>query len=161
MRRPALVLGLSLLASACAGGGSSSDSRCGDACDRDEMCNFDSGSPFCDDECQDDTTALRGEFADAFFTCYADLSCDLDGTDCEVQASAAVDRRTLDDQFQAVCQAKQGDCLEDSTFSSDFCFVSHYYQAGAVDAANDCIGLTCPEIGACLQRELPFAPFDR
>src|SRR5687767_3024452 len=100
-----------LLAASCAGGGESG-SRCDDACGRDEKCNFDQGSPYCDAECDDDTDALRSEFADAFFTCYADLRCDVDGTECEVEASGTVDRRTLDDEFQSTCQTKHTECDE-------------------------------------------------
>ena len=104
-------------------------------------------------------SALRSEFADAFFACYADLRCDVAGTECEVEASGAVDRRTLDDEFQAACQTKLAEC--DDAFDSDLCFVSHYYGNGAVAAANDCFALACDGVGSCLLRELPFAPFDR
>jgi hypothetical protein len=148
-----------LLLAACAGSGSSDATRCDDACARDEKCNFDQGSPYCDDECEDDVSALRTEFADAFFGCYADLRCDVDGTECEVEASNVVDRRTLDDEFQTACQTKSTDC--DDSFSSDLCFVSHYYGGDAVDAANDCLALACDGVGSCLLREMPFAPFDR
>ena len=146
-----------LVAASCADGGSSS--RCDDACGRDEKCNFDQGSPYCDEECDDDTGSLRSEFADAFFTCYADLRCDVDGTECEVEASGNVDRRTLDDEFQTTCQTKHTDC--DESFNSDLCFVTHYYEQESVTAANACLALACDAIGSCLLRELPFAPFDR
>jgi hypothetical protein len=149
---------LLLVVAGCADGGTSG-SRCDDACARDEKCNFDQGSPFCDAECDDDITALRSEFADAFFECYADLRCDVDGTECEVEASGAVDRRTLDDEFQTACQTKSAEC--DEAFASDFCFVSHYYGNDVVSAANECLALACDGVGACLLRELPFAPFDR
>lgn len=158
--RFSLTLLLLAAASACAGGGSSAGSRCDDACARDEKCNSASqGSAFCDDECDDDITALRSEFADAFFECYADLDCDVDVGSCEVEASGAVDRRTLDDEFQTACQTKHTEC--DESFSSDLCFVTHYYDNDAVTAANECLALACDGVGSCLLRELPFAPFDR
>jgi hypothetical protein len=150
---------LLLVAASCADGGSSG-SRCADACDRDEKCTSSTaGSPFCDSECADDIDALRSEFADAFFECYADLDCDSDGTACEVEASGEVDRRTLDDQFQTACQTKSTEC--DESFSSDLCFVSAYYANDAVAAANECLAMPCDGVGSCLLRELPFAPFDR
>ena len=157
MRVALASLALLVAAASCADGDSSS--RCDDACARDEKCNFDQGSPFCDDECEGDVGALRSEFADAFFTCYADLRCDVDGTACEVEASGAVDRRTLDDEFQTACQTKATECEE--AFAADLCFVSHYYGNDAVTAANDCLALACDAVGSCLLRELPFAPFDR
>lgn len=155
--RVSLTIALLLVAS-CAGGGSSG-SRCDGACARDQKCNFDQGSPFCDEECDADIEALRAGFADAFFACYADLRCDVDGTECEVMASDEVDRRTLDDEFQTACQTKHTEC--DEAFASDLCFVSHYYGDDAASAAADCLTLACDGIEACLLRELPFAPFDR
>lgn len=159
VRRSAVALLLVAIAASCAGGDSSGGSRCDEACDRDDMCNLSGSSPFCNADCEDDTTALRDEFADPFFTCYAELRCDVDGTECEVDASQQVDRRTLDDEFQTACQTKHTEC--DEAFSSDFCFITHYYEADSVDAAVDCLALTCDAIGSCLLRELPFAPFDR
>ena len=156
MRLLAIVF---LAGASCAGGGDPAASRCDQACDRDEMCNLNPSSPFCDDGCESDSAALRPDFREVYFACYADLRCDVDGTECEVEASSEVERRTLDDQFQEACQTKHGEC--DESFTSDFCFQSHYFESDAVDLANDCLALTCDMIDACFRRELPFAPFDR
>jgi hypothetical protein len=150
---------LALVATACADAGTTDQARCDRACERDTKCNMGTGSPFCDTDCVDRLSALLPEFRVAYLDCSADTTCaDDPQADCEVLASQEVEQRQLDTNFQTECQAVQGNCEE--AFSSDFCFVTRYYEETAVVAAMDCLGMPCGEVDACLRLQLPLAPFE-
>lgn len=156
MNRSVLLL---LLATACADAGTTDSARCERACARDEMCNMGTGSPFCDPDCSERVQGLLPGFRQTYLDCHADTTCNDDPpTSCEVQASQMVEQRQLDDNFLAECQTVQSTC-EDS-FDSAFCFLTRYYEQAAVEAALDCLEMSCSEIETCLRLALPLAPFD-
>jgi hypothetical protein len=157
MRTHALAA-LLAAAAGCAGAGTTDAARCDRACERDEMCGDEVGSPYCDPECADRLAALRTEFRTSFLECHADSPCNDEPVDCEVEASSEVDQRQIDDNFLAECQPKSEECVD--AFSVDFCFLTRYYEEAAVTAAMDCLPLGCSEVEACLRLELPLAPFD-
>lgn len=147
------------LAAACAGAGTTDQGRCDRACERDTMCNMGTGSPFCDPDCVDRLSALRTEFRVAYLDCKADTTCaDDPQTDCELVASQEVDQRQIDDNFLAMCQPVQEGC--EAAFSSDFCFLSRYYEEAAVTAAMGCLEMGCADVESCLRLQLPLSPFD-
>ncbi|HLU68149.1 MAG TPA: hypothetical protein VKZ63_17820 [Kofleriaceae bacterium] len=143
----------------CAGGEQTPAVKCESACERDQRCNLGGGSPFCRADCADRSLGLLPEFFDAFTSCYTDLDCDTGIAACEVEASSTVPRRQIDDNFQSGCQDKHGEC--DESFSSAYCFQSHYYEIEWIDRAILCLSMTCDAVEQCLAREMPFAPFGR
>ena len=150
---------LALAASACAGAGTTDQGRCDRACERDTQCNMGTGSPFCDPDCVMRLSALRPEFRIAYLDCKADTTCaDDPQTDCEATASLEVDQRQIDDNFVDMCQPIQEGC--DPGFSSDFCFLTRYYEEDAVAAAMNCLEMGCADVETCLRLQLPLAPFD-
>jgi hypothetical protein len=148
-----------LVLAACAGAGTTDQGRCDRACDRDTKCNIGTGSPFCEPDCVDRLSALRPEFRVAYLDCKADITCaDDPQSDCETVASMEVDQRQIDDNFLAMCQPVQEGCAD--AFSSDFCFLTRYYEEDAVAAAMSCLEMGCGDVDACLRLQLPLSPFD-
>ena len=151
------VATLLALAAACADGGTTPTVRCEAACERHSTCNMASSSPFCDPDCPERLQALLPEFRDAFLECHIGSRCDDEEIDCEVEASSAVERRPIDDNYLDQCQTAQTSCEEG--FDVDYCFVSRYYQEEAVERAYACFSTPCQGIEVCLGSELPLAPF--
>jgi hypothetical protein len=143
----------------CADAGTTDSARCQRACERDEMCNMGTGSPFCAPDCVERMAGFLPPFRQTYLDCHADTACNDDPpTSCEVQASQMVEQRQLDDNFLAECQTIQDGC--EGAFDSAFCFLTRYYEEAAVAAALDCLELSCGEVEACLRLELPLSPFD-